>query len=98
VGVLVKLNFKAADPKGLEAMYRAVGLPCTLDIGPVGIVVYASSPANVRAIAQSLARAPRALQVPVQVEEPVFEKDEDPETAFVACVKFDWNKMPVGSR
>lgn len=81
-------------------MFRAAGLPCVLDVGPVGIVVYASSPANVLAIAKSLASAPRSCGVRVQVETPVFEKDEQPETAFVAAVKFDWEKMPAswGSR
>jgi hypothetical protein len=94
----MKLNFKAADAKGFENMFRAAGLPCVLDVGPVGIVVYASSPTKVSAIAATLASGPRALGVDVQVETPVFEKDEQPETAFVAAVKFDWSKMPGGSR
>jgi len=94
----VKLNFQKADPKNLESMYRAVGLPCVLDIGPVGIVVYAATPAIVSRVANQLAQAPRTLGVWVEVETPVFEKDEQPETAYVAAVKFDWQKMPVGSR
>jgi hypothetical protein len=84
--------------KRLEEMYRARGLCCELDIGDVGIVVYASSPAIVRAVAQDLATGPRFCRIRVQVEEPVFAKDELPETAFVAAVKFDWSKMPGGSR
>lgn len=86
---------KPEAAKTLEARYREQGLPCELDVGLVGIVVYAASPYVVLTVAQSLASAPRALGVPVQVESPVFEKDEEPETAWVAAVKFDWNKMPT---
>lgn len=80
--------------KKLEAMYAAAGLPCELDPGLVGIVVYAATPAIASAVANGLARGPLALGVAVEVEAPCFEVDENTETAWVATVRFDWNKMP----
>lgn len=87
----------SAATKTLEAMYLAAGLPCELDAGPVGIVVYAATPAIVSAVANGLAKAPRSLGVWVRVEDPCFEPDENPATAYVAAVCFDWDAMPFSA-
>lgn len=78
----------------LQALYAASGMPVEIEIGPVGVVVYAASPAMAARAAESLADAPRTLGVFVTVEAPVFERDEPAATAWIATVRFDWNRMP----
>lgn len=80
--------------RDLEALYARAGMPCDIDAGPVGLVVYAATPAAAERAAESLANAPRSLGVPVTVEPAVFERDESAATAWVATVRFDWTRMP----
>jgi ABC-type sugar transport system substrate-binding protein len=74
----------------LAAMYTSVGLPCEIEAGRVGLVVYGRTAEEVRSVAKGLAKAPRSLGVTVAVERVTQETDEPEETQFSAVVRFDW--------
>jgi len=77
----------------LMSLYANAGLPCTLDAGPVGIVVYAATRERAAEIADRLVevvrmRDPKAFREPV-----VFERDELPATAWVTAVHIHWERF-----
>lgn len=75
----------------LENLYANVGLPCNIEAGPFGLVVYSATPAMVRSIVKKLAEAPHAKGVATETTDPIAEPDEDPETRFWARLDFSWS-------
>lgn len=84
----------AAAAETLAARYAAAGLPCEIEAGTGGLVIYADSPKNVLRIAGDIANAVRSRDPKVHVEvPPSFDEDEPPATAWWVCVTVDWKKF-----
>jgi hypothetical protein len=79
-----------ARATAIEALHRKAGLAVELEPGPVGMVVYGPSKATVLASARSLLASARAKDAKASIESIDFERDELPETCWVAVVSFDW--------
>jgi hypothetical protein len=77
----------------LAALYTNAGLPCEIEAGPFGVMVYAASAAIVRKVANEIAQTARTRLSAVTMTVPAFEKDEPAESCYWARVDFDWAKL-----
>lgn len=84
----------SAAAKALAGLYVDVGLPCEIEAGPVGLVVYGPTSATVNAVTKSLARGPRTLGVAVRTSPAAADADEPEATRWWGTVEFDWDAMP----
>lgn len=75
-------------------MYRGAGLPCEIEAGRAGLVVYGPTRAIVTRVANKLATSVRQVAF-VGIENAVHERDEQPATAWVATVRFNWDELPL---
>lgn len=78
----------------LAKLYCDRGLPCEVEAGRVGLVVYAASRRVANAVAFALAVAPRSLGMAVEVTRATEEAEEPAETRWCSVVRFDWAAMP----
>jgi hypothetical protein len=85
---------KSAAESRLEALYKAAGLPCSIDAGNVGFVIYAASRADVMAIVESIGRALTGINVSHSVSEIGEEPDEPAATRHYSILAFNWDEMP----
>jgi len=67
---------------------------CDVDAGPIGFVIYASTPAEVARATRWVAKFLARVGIASATESPVAEPDEPEETRWVAAVAFDWNDVP----
>lgn len=67
---------------------------CDVDAGPIGLVVYAATPAEVARATRWVAAFLARVGIASATESPVAEPDEPEETRWVAAVAFDWNDVP----
>lgn len=77
----------------LAARFNAAGLPCEIEAGPAGLVVYAASSAVVTCVTLNIANALRDRRLRPVVSAPAFERDEPAATCWWASVDFDWSKL-----
>lgn len=81
------------EAKKLAAVYTRAGLPCEIEHGLNGVIVYASSRDHVARISLNIAHAVRTRD-PYVVASPVNEDKDEPEaTRFWAAVDFDWRRF-----
>lgn len=83
----------AGAARALAALFARAGLPCELDVGPVGLVVYAAKKSTVEAVARQLLKNAQTKDPKARTTPAEFDKDEQPETAWWTTVEFDWRRF-----
>lgn len=79
--------------KSLAEVYTRAGLPCEIEHGLNGVIVYASSRDHAARISLDLAHAVRTRD-PHVFASPVNEDKDEPEaTRYWAAVDFDWRRF-----
>lgn len=82
-----------AHAKALTQRFVDCGVPCEIEAGPAGLVVYAAQPSLVRAVMQQLAEAPRKLGADATVSQVTRDADEPAATRWWGSVTFDWDAL-----
>jgi len=85
----MKLNAAAK----LAAMYTNAGMPCEIEAGSGGLVVYAADKWTVGMITSDIAKTAVRFGTDFAVEPPLFEADEPAATAWHATIRVDWHAI-----
>jgi hypothetical protein len=75
---------------GLAELYCSKGLPCEIEAGPGGVIVYAGSRIDADRIARDIRRAVVERDPRACTERARFDEDEPKATAWWAAVNFSW--------
>ncbi len=82
---------QAADR--LARVYRNNGMPCEIEAGPVGLVVYASTARDASVVADNVVKCLKPRDPNVSREDVVHDKDEGFATRFICTVRIDWDRI-----
>lgn len=82
----------------LADTFVARGLPCEIEAGPAGVLVYAGSMRDAARISAEVVTLLALAGVKhVVAERVIHEPDEPAATAYVATVRLDWSTLGVMS-
>ena len=87
-----KLDSTAIEAR-MASRYRESGLPCEIEAGPLGLVVYALNRFNAEAIAKDILRQVRERDPRAIASKPMHDMDEPAATSWWAAVEFDWRRF-----
>lgn len=80
--------------RGLVKKFTALGMPCEIDAGPTGIVIYANSCERTARIATEILSVAKSRDASARIDAPVrFDPDEPDSTAWWVSITLDWKKF-----
>lgn len=78
---------------GLEALFLERGLPCEIEPGVSGVIVYASTRGNADRIAREILESAKTKDPRASSDPANFDRDEAPDTSWWASVNFSWERI-----